>query len=105
MTHTPVAPRELGLHADLNGHYPLRPGQIEQYRTQGFIKLKSVLSPAALEYYGQEITAQVFRLNNQTKPMSQRTTYEKAFLQVMNLWRQSDVVKEFVFSRKLAHCR
>jgi ectoine hydroxylase-related dioxygenase (phytanoyl-CoA dioxygenase family) len=34
--------------------------------------------------------------------MEQRTTYQKAFLQVMNLWTQSDVVKEFVFSKRLA---
>ena len=34
--------------------------------------------------------------------MEQRTTYQKAFLQVMNIWTQSDRVKELVFSRKLA---
>ena len=55
-----------------------------------------------LDHYGNEITSLVFRLNDQTKPMSQRTTYEKAFLQIMNLWRHSQVVKQFVFSRRLA---
>lgn len=76
--------------------------QIEQFRANGFIKLKNVISQDVLDYYGKEITSQVFRLNNQTKPMSERTTYEKAFLQIMNLWRESKVVKEFVFSQRLA---
>ncbi len=87
---------------ELHAPFALAPEQITHFRAQGFIKLKSVLSPALLEYYGKEITAQVFRLNTLTKPMSERTTYERAFLQVMNLWRQSALVKEFCFSKRLA---
>ena len=34
--------------------------------------------------------------------MEERTTYEKAFLQVMNLWRERDAVRAFVFGRRLA---
>jgi ectoine hydroxylase-related dioxygenase (phytanoyl-CoA dioxygenase family) len=34
--------------------------------------------------------------------MEERTTYQKAFLQVMNIWTKCDVVKEFVFSKRLA---
>jgi ectoine hydroxylase-related dioxygenase (phytanoyl-CoA dioxygenase family) len=33
--------------------------------------------------------------------MEQRNTYQKAFLQVMNLWTKSEVVKEFVMSPRL----
>ena len=76
--------------------------QIASFREQGFVKLKHVLSPAVLEHYGKEITDWVQRLNGQTKPMAERTTYEKAFLQIINLWRKSDVVKEFCFSPRLA---
>lgn len=87
---------------DLNGHYPITTQQIEHFRDRGFIKLKQVLAPETLRYYGDEITRQVFRLNNLSKPMEERTTYEKAFLQIMNLWTKSEVVREFSFSRKLA---
>ncbi len=87
---------------ELHTPYALAPEQIKQFREHGFIKLKRVLSPAALEYYGTEITAQVLRLNTLTKPMSERTTYERAFLQIMNLWRQSALAKEFCFSKRLA---
>src|SRR3989442_13630837 len=34
--------------------------------------------------------------------MEERTTYEKAFLQVMNLWTKSALVERFVFGRRLA---
>ena len=35
----------------------LTPAQIEQFRRDGFIKLKHVLSPEVLAYYGREISA------------------------------------------------
>lgn len=87
---------------ELHAPYALTPEHIEQFRAQGFIKLKHALSPAVLNFYGNEITQQALRLNTQTKPMQQRTTYERAFLQVMNLWRQSALVQEFCFSQRLA---
>jgi ectoine hydroxylase-related dioxygenase (phytanoyl-CoA dioxygenase family) len=90
------------LHQQLAEPYPLAPAQIEQFRRDGFIKLKHVLSPEVLAYYGKEITRQVFRLNDQEKPFSERTTYEKAFLQIMNIWTKSEIVREFAFSRRLA---
>lgn len=90
------------LQRDLDEHYALTPEQVAFFRDQGYIKLKQVLSPETLAHYGEEITNQVFRLNNLTKPMSERTTYEKAFLQVGNIWTKSETVRTFSFSRKLA---
>jgi len=83
----------------------LTPDQVARFQRDGYIKLQNVLDAATLDHYDREITGQVLKLNRQAKPMHERTTYEKAFLQVMNLWRQSDVVKEFVFSRRLAQPR
>ncbi len=87
---------------DLDSPYPLTEQQIQSFRERGYVKLKHVLSPETIEHYGKAITEEVKRLNQQTLPMSQRNTYQRAFLQVMNIWRQSDVVKEFAFSKKLA---
>ena len=86
---------------DLDTTYTITPDHAAQFRRDGFIKLKNVLSPETLDYYGKEITRQVIRLNKQTKPMEERTTYEKAFLQIGNIWLQSEIAKEFVFSKKL----
>ncbi len=88
--------------ADIGGDYALTEAQITCFRQHGYIKLKNVLAAPTLAWYGAEITAQVLRLNQQHKPLSQRNTYEKAFLQVMNLWTKIDRIKEFSFGRKLA---
>ncbi len=97
----PLSPSS-SIHANISGDYALSPGQIRQFQQQGYIKFKDVLSAETLAHYGAEITRQVLRLNSQHRPMNERTTYEKAFLQVMNLWTHSDIVREFSFSRKLA---
>jgi hypothetical protein len=34
-------------------------------------------------------------------PLAERDTYNKAFLQVTNLWRHDATVRELVFSRRL----
>ena len=97
---TPSA-KEAFVH-ELDQPYFLKPETIDFYREFGYVKLKNVLSPEVLAYYGQVITDAVFRLNTLTKPMEERTTYERAFLQIMNLWRENEEVKEFVFSKRLA---
>lgn len=87
---------------ELNTHYTVGPEAIDFYREKGYIKLKNVLSPAVLAYYGTIITDLVVKLNTLLKPMEERTTYERAFLQIMNLWREDERAKEFVFSKRLA---
>ena len=87
---------------DLDGHYPVSPSQIEFLRENGYVKLKNVLEPETIEYFGSVITDQVKLLNTLDLPMEQRTTYQKAFLQISNIWTKDETVKTFAFSRKLA---
>ncbi|MBI3346393.1 MAG: phytanoyl-CoA dioxygenase family protein [Burkholderiales bacterium] len=86
---------------DIDSPYRITPSQIEQFERDGFIKLKDVLSPSALKHYGDEITRLTIALNTQNAPLEERSTYDKAFLQVMNLWEHSAIVKEFVMGRRL----
>lgn len=86
----------------LDEAFALSPAQVARFREQGYIKLKDVLSPEVLGHYGREISRKVLELNTQALPMEKRNTYQKAFLQVMNLWRHSEVVNRFVRSRRLA---
>ena len=72
---------------DLDAPFPLASDAAEAYRANGFVHLRGVLGPPTLERFGREITAGVRDLNTLDRPMEERTTYEKAFLQVMNLWR------------------
>jgi ectoine hydroxylase-related dioxygenase (phytanoyl-CoA dioxygenase family) len=87
---------------ELNTPYTVGAEAIAFYRQNGYVKLKHVLSPALLNYYGDILTNLVFRLNTLVKPMEERTTYERAFLQIMNLWLEDEEAKEFVFSKRLA---
>jgi ectoine hydroxylase-related dioxygenase (phytanoyl-CoA dioxygenase family) len=102
MSLTAAAPTSAGLRAELDGHFAITRDHIAFYREFGYIKLKDVLSPQVLEYYGRRITEKVFEFNTLNIPMEQRNTYQKAFLQIPNLWNRDEVVKEFAFSRKLA---
>jgi ectoine hydroxylase-related dioxygenase (phytanoyl-CoA dioxygenase family) len=76
--------------------------QIDFFRSNGFVKLKNVLSPDAIAYLNETISNEVQRLNTQHLPMEERDTYGKAFLQIMNIWTKSEPVKEIVFSKRLA---
>lgn len=88
---------------DIDSHYPLAEAQIQQFREDGFIKLKEVMSAEALTYYGREITRLVLDLNPaKDTPIEERSTYGKAFIQVGNLWEQDETAKAFAFGKRLA---
>jgi ectoine hydroxylase-related dioxygenase (phytanoyl-CoA dioxygenase family) len=86
---------------DIDSPYPISAEDVAAFRRDGFIKLKQVLSPETLAHYGAEITRLTIELNTQMKPLQERSTYDRAFLQVMNLWQHSAVVKAFVLGRRL----
>ncbi len=90
------------LRAELAVPFHLPKDAVAHFRSEGYVKLKHVLSPEVLKHYGEAITRQVIALNTLVKPMAQRTTYQRAFLQVMNLWTRDDVCREFSFSKRLA---
>lgn len=91
------------LNDELHKHYVLTDAQLAQFNEQGFIKLKEVFSLELLEYYGNTITNFVVENNDLSNvPMEDRDTYQKAFIQVMNLWAKNEVIREFVFSKRLA---
>lgn len=86
---------------DIDSRYPLTPVQVASFRENGFVRLRDVLSGETLELYGREITRLTVELNTQDRPMAERSTYDKAFLQVMNLWEKSPLVGQFVMGQRL----
>ncbi len=86
----------------LDAPFPLTSDQKRSYAEHGFLKLKHVFSPEVLEHYRRIIHTRVAELSADTVPLEQRTTYGKAFLQIMNLWTESPDVREFVFGKRLA---
>lgn len=87
---------------ELNSPIEITKEQVDFFRENGFIKIANVLSPAVIAVMDEIITEEVNRLNTQHLAMKDRDTYGKAFLQIMNIWRNSDAVKQIVFSKRLA---
>src|SRR6185312_10791097 len=59
-------------------------------------------SPEEIARYREVIVDATMRHNSETRPLEERDTYGKAFLQVMNLWTVDERVKPFVLSRRFA---
>lgn len=87
---------------EIDRPYPLTADQIAQFRRDGFIRFKHVFSAETLARFGPQITRLTIDLNTQTVPLGERTTYDKAFLQVMNLWEEDEDARRFVFGKRLA---
>jgi len=87
---------------ELTQVFPIGSDQTSQFSDQGFLRIPGVLTPETLAAYEPEITGKVLELNTMHLPMEERSTYDKAFLQVGNLWEHSDIVREFVSSPRLA---
>ena len=63
-------------------------------------KISDERTAAAIKAGEQQIKV-VNELNTQKTPLEKRDTYGKAFLQIFNLWRESEVVKSFCFSKQV----
>ena len=86
----------------LEAPYTLTQDQLTFYQKNQFIKLKDVLDVETIAHFNEVISAQVEKMNTENTALEERSTYGKAFLQLFNLWRENDVVKEFIFSSRLA---
>lgn len=82
--------------------YQLTAEQIEFYDRNRYIKLREVLNPETLEFFNRAISERVAIMNTVKTSLDERDTYGKAFLQLFNLWREDEVVKALVFSKRLA---
>jgi len=82
--------------------YMLSADQIAFYQKNRFIKLKQVFDEATIAFFNEAIGNRVALMNKENTPLEQRSTYGKAFLQLFNLWKEDEVVKQFVFSKRMA---
>jgi ectoine hydroxylase-related dioxygenase (phytanoyl-CoA dioxygenase family) len=85
---------------DLNDEYPLSPEQIRAYRENGHIYLPHMVATEEIGYYRTRIKEAVEKLNTEKRALKDRDTYGKAFLQIFNLWRESEVLKRFVLAQR-----
>lgn len=86
----------------LDEQYPLTDDQVARYQRDGHILLRKLLDGVLLEDFREAINAAVTRYSDETRPLEERDTYGKAFLQVMNLWEKDEAVRSFVLARRFS---
>lgn len=89
----------------LDTDYPLTEEQIAHFREHGHVCLRGICPPEAIEYYREAINrvTNLRRKKLAPKPIEERDTYGKAFLQMSNIWEDGDDdVKRFVMARRFA---
>ncbi|MEN9337107.1 MAG: hypothetical protein RLZZ500_2094 [Bacteroidota bacterium] len=86
----------------LSTPYPLTQEAVDFYDKNRYIKLKSVLNAETIDFYNSVITDQVNTMNQVHSPLEDRSTYGKAFLQLFNLWLEHPLIKDLIFSTRLA---
>ena len=85
----------------LEAPYTLSLDQLTFYQKNQFIKLKEVFDAETIDFYNEVISIQVNQMNHEQTALEERNTYGKAFLQLYNLWRENELVKELVFSKRM----
>ena len=85
----------------LEAPYTLSLDQLTFYQKNQFIKLKEVFYTETILFFNEVISAQVNQMNHEQTALEERSTYGKAFLQLFNLWRENELVKELVFSKRM----
>jgi len=86
----------------LDSGLTLTPDTISDYRANGWTLVRSVCAPDEIATFGPAITKAAMAHSNETRPLEERDTYGKAFLQVMNLWRVDPAVAEFTLAKRFA---
>lgn len=86
----------------INEPFSVTSEQVDFFQKNRFIKIKQVLDKDSLLYFNKVISEKVNELNKVEKPLDKRDTYGKAFLQLMNLWREDEEIKKLIFSKRIA---
>lgn len=86
----------------LDSAYSVSPEQAARYQRDGHILLRNVCSHAEIVEYRPVIVNAVDLYTTEQRPLEERDTYGKAFLQITNLWVRDECVRRFVLAKRFA---
>ncbi len=86
----------------LQSPYSLSAQAIADYQQNGHVLLDQLASAEEVAAYRTAINAAVDRDNTETRPLAERDTYGKAFLQIFNLWERDPTVRQFTLAKRFA---
>lgn len=87
---------------DLTERIEISREQMLAFRENGHTLVKNILTPIEVAAYRNVIANAAKQFNTEKRVMEERDTYGKAFLQIMNLWRNDEAVKKFTLAKRFA---
>lgn len=88
--------------ADLEGHHEISDELVRSFDAGGFARVPGVLDAATIAAFAPVVADVAANSSQKSLPMAQRTVYQRAFLQEVNLWQRIEAIRPLVFSTKLA---
>ena len=76
--------------------------QIASFRQDGHILLRSALGTQYVSELRQAVMNAVARLNTEARPLDERDTYGRAFIQITNIWEKDGEVRSLVLDPRPA---
>jgi ectoine hydroxylase-related dioxygenase (phytanoyl-CoA dioxygenase family) len=86
----------------LTDDYPIADSEIGEYRAKGHTCLRGLASPDEVEAFRPALEHAAHEHGMERRPLEERNTYGRAFLQTHNLWVTSRAVQAFVFAQRFA---
>jgi ectoine hydroxylase-related dioxygenase (phytanoyl-CoA dioxygenase family) len=86
----------------LDDEVDVDPACIDEFAAKGHTVVRGLASPEEVEAYRPLIHEATMTHAFDKRPLEERDTYGKAFLQAANLWRRDELVRRFTLSRRFA---
>jgi ectoine hydroxylase-related dioxygenase (phytanoyl-CoA dioxygenase family) len=75
---------------------------IRAFRTDGHVRVDRLATPEEVAAFRPAIVETGPRCRYDDRPLAERDTYGRAFVQMFNLWTKDERVRAFVFARRFA---
>lgn len=86
----------------LSSRYAISDELRDQFAKNGHVFLPGVALAGELAVFRPALREAAYRFATEDRKLAERDTYGRAFLQIMNVWRQDPTVKRFVFAKRFA---
>jgi hypothetical protein len=87
---------------DLSDAYALPAACVREFRAKGHTVVRGLATPAEVAAHRPGLLAAAPKGRYDHRPLEERDTYGKAFVQMVNLWRHDERARAFVFARRFA---
>jgi ectoine hydroxylase-related dioxygenase (phytanoyl-CoA dioxygenase family) len=87
---------------DLTLPYELSAAQKGEFKEKGHVLLDEVCTSYEIAKFRPVLVSAAEKFNSETRPLEERDTYGKAFLQITNLWRRDPAVARFTLGKRFA---